>query len=313
MKLKKALIFGISGQDGSYLAKLLLSKKYLVHGVSRKKKNINLKKLNINNKVKISILKLNNEKKIFSILNKGFDEIYFCGGQSNIIDSYNDKEQETYESQIIPVSHILEYIRLRNNKIKFIFSCSSEIFGKLKKKISELDEKKPLSPYGLSKLAAFEIIKSYREMFQLEVSSAILFNHESLLRRNEYVIKKIIETVKLIKLKKVNKIEMGDINIQRDWGYAPEYMKIMHAIMQSKNNSDFIIATGKSTSLKKILKIVFNFENLDWKKYVVKKNIFFRPNEIKSKKANIIKLKKIIKLYPKKNIYYILKKLYFNE
>ena len=90
MKLKKALIFGISGQDGSYLAKLLLSKKYLVHGVSRKKKNINLKKLNINNKVKISILKLNNEKKIFSILNKGFDEIYFCGGQSNIIDSFND-------------------------------------------------------------------------------------------------------------------------------------------------------------------------------------------------------------------------------
>jgi len=305
---KKALIFGITGQDGTYLANLLLKKKYQVHGVSRGKNFVNLDKLNILKSVKIHILKKNNNvKKINRILNHTFNEIYFCGGQSNVKESFFKMEYETYESQILPIQTILEFIRKSKKKIKFLYSSSSEIFGyKNKKKLKEEDNKTPLSPYALAKLAGYEIVKSYREMFKLPVFSIILFNHESPLRKNTYVIKKIVSETNKIKLGKTKKILLGNINIKRDWGWAPEYMEGFYKAMKSSETKDYIIATGKTISLKKVIKIVFKKSKLNWKKHVGYSKKNFRKHDIKENYADISLIKKKLKWSPKYKIYHII-------
>ena len=172
MKIKKALIFGISGQDGSYLANFLIKKRYQVDGVSKSFKYKNLKILKIQRKIKI----FKYPKKIDSLLKKNYDEIYFLGGQSNVFKSFSDREL-TYNSQIKPLIPILENIRMKKIKSKFLYASSSEIYGnyKNKKRKDENSFKQPVSPYGLSKLIGFEIIKSYREMFKIPVCSVIFF------------------------------------------------------------------------------------------------------------------------------------------
>ena len=192
MMKKKVLIFGITGQDGSYLAKEFLKKNYLVYGVSRFNNLKNLKKIKIANFVNIFFLKKFSVKNINKILNKKFDSIYFFGGQSKVTKSYKE-DKETFESNIIPVKTILEFIK-NNRKIKFFFASSGEIFGNQNsKKINEDSIKVPLSPYALAKLTCLELIRSYREMFKLKVGSFIFFNHESNLRDKSYVIVKIIK------------------------------------------------------------------------------------------------------------------------
>ncbi len=191
---KKILIFGITEQNGSYLAQLFLKKKnYIVYGATRKKKFLNLRKLNILKSIKIKIIKnFNNEFQIKKLLKKNFNQIFFLGGEQNISESFFKKEYETYESNIIPVKTILEFIKTSQKKTKFLFAATREMYGYNKKtKISENSQTNPYSPYGLSKIACFEFIKSYREMFNLPVFSIIFFNHESPLRKGNYVIKKI--------------------------------------------------------------------------------------------------------------------------
>ena len=297
---KKILIFGITGQDGSNLAKLYIKKKCIVHGISRKKRRRfkNLIKLNIFNKVKIFKI-----DKDFSVLKKilkfNYDYIYFLGGQSSVIKSYIDFEYETYDSVINPLRIILEFIRKQKKKSKFMFSASSEIFGSnYKKKLKVNSTKNPLSPYGLSKLIGFEIVKSYREMFNLPFFSIIFFNHESNLRGDDYVIKKISNYLRDKKFKKNQKLKLGDINVIRDWGWAPEYMEILSKIMNKRNIDDYIIATGKSVPLKKIIKTFFNQYNLNYKKYIVIKKDYIRKFEVKENYADIKKLKKELNLKP---------------
>ena len=308
---KKALIFGITGQDGAYLADLLLNKKYQVHGVSRGKNFVNLKKLNIFKKLKIHILKKNNDtKKMNIILKNMFDEIYFCGGQSSVQESFFKKEYETYESQILPIQIILEFIRKSKKKIKFLYSSSSEIFGNYsKKKLRETDEKKPVSPYALAKLAGYEIVKSYREMFNLSVFSIIPFNHESPLRGDSYVIKKIVSGADKIKLGKINKIVLGNINIKRDWGWAPEYVQGFYKAMKSQTVNDYIIATGKTTSLKEIIKMVFKKKNLNWKKHIGYSKKNFRKYDIIENYADTSSIKKKLKWSPKFTIHQVINKI----
>lgn len=311
--IKKALIIGIYGQDGFYLSNLLLKKKnYKVYGVSRIKKIKTRAKTS--KKVKIFTLKKNNDsRKLNKILNIGFDEIYFAGGQSSVKNSFSLQEYETFESQIFPIQIILEYIRTKNKKTKFLYFCSSEIFGDHKKnKIKESDKKKPLSPYGLAKLASFEIIKSYRKMFNLPVFSVIFFNHESSLRDKAYVIKKVILAVKKIK-KKTDKIYLGNINVKRDWGWAPEYMLGCYKIMKNKNVDDYIIATGKTVALKKVIRMIFNLKKLDWNKYVRTNQKNIRIADIKENYADISKIKNELNWHPKVRINEIIKKIYNNK
>lgn len=310
--IKKALIIGIYGQDGFYLSNLLLKKKnYKVYGVSRIKKIKTRAK--ISNKVKIFTLKKNKDpRRLNKILNTGFDEIYFAGGQSSVKNSFSLQEYETFESQIFPIQIILEYIRTKKKKTKFLYFCSSEIFGDHKKnKINESDKKKPLSPYGLAKLASLEIIKSYRKMFNLPVFSVIFFNHESSLRDKDYVIKKVILAVKKIK-KKTDRIYLGNINVKRDWGWAPEYMIGCYKIMKLRKVDDYIIATGRTVALKKVIRMIFNLKKLNWNKYVRSSPKNFRIADVKENYADISKIKNELNWYPKVKINDIIKKIYNN-
>ena len=298
---KKALIFGITGQDGSILSSILLAKNYEVHGISRKKNYKNLDKLRIKKKINKYLIKNNNEKKIINILKKNFEEIYFLGGQSSVNESFNLIE-ETFDSQIRPVKIILNYIYNRKKKkTKFLYAASSEIFGqkKNKKKLTEKDTKEPISPYALSKLISYEIIREYRNTHKLPVCSAILFNHESNLRDKNYVLKKIVNAIKDIKLNKKKKIKLGNINIKRDWGWAEDFMTACNLILSKNKIDDYIIATGRTTSLKKILQKTLKNQKYSWQNYInIDKNLF-RKFDIKENYANISKIKKNLNWRPK--------------
>ncbi len=312
---KKALIIGISGQDGSLLAKHLLKKNYLVHGILRNSYK-NLKILKILQEIKIHKLKIISEKKLNLILKKNFDEIYFLGGQSSVIKSYK-KIYETYSSQLEPVRIILNFIhKQKKKKSKFLFAGSSEIFGDINGKNSlTLDsKKKPKSPYGLSKLICFEMIKSYREMFKLPVYTVIMFNHESNLRPNSFIIKKIINYLKKISTNKVkSKLSIGNTKIKRDWGWAAEYMEGCHKIINSKKISDYIIATGKTVSLENLIDYSFKRFGLNWKKYIYVDKKKIRKFDINENNANIGKIKKEIKWAPKINYKKVINQMLLNE
>ena len=297
---KKILIIGISGQDGAYLAKLYLDKKiYEVHGIVRSQNNPNLETLGIRKLLKIHLIKNfkdSNRNKLIKILKINFDKIFFFGGQSSVKDSFKDKEYETYESQILPVREILEYLRKSKKKTKFLFAASSEMYGDMKKKkISERSKTEALSPYALSKIASYEIIKSYRLMFNLPVFSMIFFNHESDLRRKDYVIKKIILGVKNIKKGKQKKIVLGNINVKRDWGWAPEFMNICYKAINHREINDYVLATGQTVSLKHVIMTVFKINNLNWKNHVDISKNHIRTSEIRENYANISFIKKKIK------------------
>ncbi len=301
MNLKKALIFGITGQDGAYLAKILIDKKYKVYGISRKKNYVNLKKLGILKNTKIfNFLSFSNNK-IENILRKKFDEIYYLGGQSSVSVSFK-RSFETYESQVAPLKLILNFIlNQKNKKTKFLYAGSSEMFGNINKqnKISENSPKKPVSPYGMSKLIGYEIIRSYRLTFKLPVCTAILFNHESSLRTNNYIIKKIINYAKKINFSKNKILEVGNINIKRDWGWGPEYMIGCNKILKSKKIDDYIIASGKTVSLKKIIYLIFKQYNLNWKSFTKVNKKYIRKFEIFENYSNNKKIKKQINWSPK--------------
>ena len=308
---KKALIFGITGQDGSYMAKLLIEKNYSVHGICRKKNHKNLKALNLLTKVNLYIFPKLNELKIYQLLKKNFSEIYFLGGQSSVNDSFL-KRVETYESQISPLKVILDYIvQQKGAKSKFLYAGSSEIYGNANynKKLTEDDKKKPVSPYGLSKLIGYEIIKSYRTMFNIPVCTAILFNHESPLRPEKFVFKKIINSVEKVRKNNKVRLRMGNIEVKRDWGWGPEYMMGCHKILNSKKIDDYIIATGKTIALKKIIEECFKKYDLNWKKYTIIEKQKYRKFEIKENYSSIKKLKKNINWFPKNDYMSVIKKL----
>ena len=298
---KKVLIFGVTGQDGAILSSILLKKNYEVHGISRKKNYKNLDKLRVKEKIRKYLIKNNNEQKILNILKKNFEEIYFLGGQSSVKESFSLVD-ETYESQIKPVKIILNYIyNQKKKKTKFLYAASSEIFGQKtnKKKLTENDTKEPISPYALSKLISYEIIREYRNSHKLPVCSAILFNHESNLRDKSYVLKKIANAIKQIKLDKKKKIKLGNINIKRDWGWSEDFMNACNLILTKNKIDDYIIATGKTTSLKKVLQMGLKNQKYSWRNYVNIDKKLFRKFDIKENYASISKIKKNLNWKPK--------------
>ena len=228
----KVLIYGISGQDGSYLAKKYLEEKFIVHGISRKKGkwDKNLRYLDIKDKIKIFRVD-KNFNNLHSILKNYYKYIIHLDDQFSVIGPYSKLEQETFESQILPLQIFLEKLKSqKKNRTKLMFSSSSGIYGNQKKiRLNEKSLRIPQSLYALSKLIGYEIVKSYREMFNLKVFSIIFFKNETILRNDNFILKKI---------------EKGNIDLIRDWGSSDEYMKIIFNIMKKSKVDDYVFATG---------------------------------------------------------------------
>ena len=292
MKYKKtAIIFGISGQDGAYLANLLIKKKYKIIGITRNlnKKNLNkLEILKIKNKIKLIKYKkfdLNFIKTLAKKFNNHIKEIYFLSGESSPKKSF-DIPIETFNSNSNNLLIILEYIRRYNSKTRLFYASSSEIFKKNKSQIfdekSELDSR---SPYATSKIASTLMIKNYREEFKLFLCSGILFNHESPLRSEQFVFTKIIKKLKQIK-HRGGILKLGNIQTKRDVGWAPEYVKAMWMMLQSKKPSDFVIGTGKMISIKDFIKLTIKILNIKKSIKVLKNQRFYRKNDLIAYKSN---------------------------
>jgi len=299
---KSVLIFGITGQDGSLLAKHYIDKKFKVYGVvtSKKFSSRNLDRLKIIRKVKLFDDIKVNEKDIKNVIDKSkCSIIYLLSGISSVAKS--DKlKYETLTSNnsiLIEILQILTFQGLK--KIKIFNASSGEIFGDNKGANNENSKINPMSYYALAKAMSLEISRAYREQFKLKIYNGILFNHESLLRPKTYVIRKIISGVNNIFYKKNNKLIMGNTKVYRDWGWAPEYVKIIYKIMNSREPSDYIIATGKITKLDHIIKKVFNHYKIKPQKFLKKSNKFKRKLEALQIKADITKLQKKIKYTPK--------------
>ena len=323
MKKKIALITGICGQDGAYLAELLLKKNYKVIGADRRSSRNNywrLKKLKILDKIIIEDFELTEITNIFNLFKKyNFDEVYNLAAQSFVKASFSTPIN-TADVNSLGVLRILEVIRSQNKKIKFFQASTSEMIGNsINKSQNESAKFDPQSPYGASKVFAHQIVKNYRDAYGLHACSAISFNHESPLRGEEFVTKKIIKNLAEIKKKNISSFEIGNLYAKRDWGYAKDYVEAFWKMLQLKNPDDFVIATGKSYTIKHFLdlslkKLNFRYKwqgkgmsmkciDLNSKKIIIKINKkYFRPTEVHYLHGDYKNAKKELKWKPKTNL-----------
>jgi len=281
---QKALIVGISGQDGAYLAKFLLSKGYEVYGTSR---NISsndfngLRSLKVLEKINLIEADPINFNDVSSfVVNIEPEEIYNLSGQSSVGLSFK-KPLETFLSIELATINILEAIRLRNKKIKFYNAGSGEMFGNTSGKAAvEEMPLNPVSPYGFAKANATTQVSSYRTIYGLHACTGILFNHESPLRPEQYVTQKIIKAACQIGNGSTEKLSLGNIDIARDWGYAAEYVEAMWKMLQCDDPQDIIVATGHTSSLEYLIQQAFQYFNLNWKDHVEVDKTLLRDSEI---------------------------------
>ena len=300
MKKKIALIFGVSGQDGSYLADFLIKKNYSVIGVTRNKSKKNmyrLEKLKIFNRVKIIQGVVLDQKFLNKIIKKysSIKEIYYLTGDSSATDSFI-YPQKSFESNTTGILNILLTIKKINKKIKVFYAASGQFYGNSKNNYySEKSVIKPTTPYAIAKAAGYWLVKIFRENYDLYACSGILFNHESPLRSDEFVTKKIINVSKQIKKNNKVKLRMGNIDVYRDWGWAPEYVKAMWLMLQQKQPIDLIIGSGKKFSVRDFVNEVFKKMKIDKKNLITGTNKLIRKIDIQSYRANTTLCKKIIK------------------
>jgi len=316
---KRALIFGVSGQDGSYLSRFLVSKKNQVYGTTRNNNKRNLKNLislEIANKVKIFKCDIKNFYQVKKIIQKiKPHKIFYLCGQSSVTESYTNPA-ESFKSNTLGLLNILETVKESNRKIKVFNAVSGQIYGNRKKNIyNEKSYIEPKSPYGVSKASSFWLTKIFRDWYGVKCCSGILFNHESPLRSDEFVTKKIINNCKLIKKEKLKYLYMGDINIYRDWGWAPEYVEAMYLMLKQKNPKDLVIGSGKRHSLKNFIYEVFRLLKIPRKHLKENTKKFMRKNDIRSYRADPRLAKKILNWKAKttfKKIIYkmVMKQLY---
>lgn len=299
--MKIAIITGITGQDGAYLTKFLLEQNYKVIGITRNLHSGNylgLKYLNVYDEVELVEANLLDFSNIIRLLEKYHpDEIYNLAAQSSVGLSF-EQPIGTLEFNIISTANILEAVRIINKKIKVYQSSSSEMYGNVDKSKLPIDETfiiHPSSPYGISKAAAHWIAVNYREAYGMFISCGILFNHESVLRRPNFVTKKILSSAIKIKNGELDHITVGNTSIQRDWGYAPEYVKAMWKMLKADVADDFVICTGENHSLQEFIDKVFNKLKLDSKKLVKKDKSLLRPVELDVIYGNPSKARKKLK------------------
>ena len=284
--MKRALITGITGQDGSYLAELLLRKGYEVHGIVRRlaledPQHRLWRIRHILDRLILHPASLESYASIFNVLEDVRpDECYHLAAQSFVSYSFED-EFSTINTNINGAHFVLSAIKQRAPECKFYFAASSEMFGKAKETPqSENTPFHPRSPYGISKVAGFDLTRNYREAYGIFACSGILFNHESPRRGFEFVTRKISNAVARIKLAIDNELRLGNLEAKRDWGFAGDYVKAMWLMLQRDEPDDYVIATNETHSVKHFVELAFNSVGLDWKDYVVVDERFYRPAEI---------------------------------
>ncbi|KOR32003.1 NAD-dependent dehydratase [Achromatium sp. WMS3] len=286
----KALICGVSGQDGAYLAKFLLSKGYQVYGASRNAQSSsfhNLNKLGIQDRVSLVSVTLTDFRSVLQALAKFQpDEVYNLAGQSSVGLSF-EQPVETMESIVIATLNLLEAIRFTGQKIKLYHAGSSECFGNIGfQAADELTPFRPRSPYAVAKSAAHWEVANYREAYNLFACTGILFNHESPLRPKHFVTRKIVSSACRIATGSQEKLHLGNITVMRDWGWAPEYVEAMWKLLQQQQPDDFVIATGESHTLEEFINATFTVLELNWRDYVIIDNELYRLTDISISKAN---------------------------
>jgi len=291
--MKKALICGISGQDGAYLAQLLLSKGYLVCGTSRDAQISsfqNLVRLGIRDQIKLESMALTDFRSVLQVLTKiEPDEIYNLAGQSSVGLSF-EQPVETLESMATGTLNLLEAMRFLGASSKFYNAGSSECFGDTGNLAA--DERtpfRPRSPYAVAKATAFWEVANYREAYGLFACSGILFNHESPLRPERFVTQKVVAAACRIAQGSSEKLHLGNVSIQRDWGWASEYVEAMHLMLQQDKPDDYAIATGETNSLEAFVEAAFAEVDLNWHDHVVADASLLRPTDLSVGRANPVK------------------------
>ncbi|MBW4620008.1 MAG: GDP-mannose 4,6-dehydratase [Cyanosarcina radialis HA8281-LM2] len=288
--MKKALICGVSGQDGAYLAQLLLDRGYIVCGTSRDAQVSafrNLARLGISDRLKLESVALNDFRSVLQVLVKFQpDEVYNLAGQTSVGLSF-EQPVETLESISVGTLNLLEAIRFIGKPIKLYNAGSSECFGDTGDRAADENTPfRPRSPYGVAKAAAFWQVANYREAYGLFACSGILYNHESPLRPARFVTQKIVSTACRIAQGSPEKLHLGNISIQRDWGWAPEYVEAMYLMLQQDRPDDYVIATGESRKLEDFVAAAFDSVGLDWHDYVVTDASLLRPTDIAIGRGN---------------------------
>ncbi len=298
MSKKKALICGISGQDGAYLARLLLKKGYEVYGTSRDAQVSSfrgLASLGIRDRVALESMAINDFRSVLQTLSKvAPDEVYNLAGQSSVGLSFQ-QPVETLESVSVGVLNLLEAIRFIGLPIRLYNAGSSECFGDTRgAPADETTPFHPRSPYAVAKATAFWELANYREAYGLFALTGILFNHESPLRPTRFVTKKIVTAACRIASGSKEKLCLGNISIERDWGWAPEYVEAMWLMLQQERPDDFVIATGETHPLAEFVAEAFNCVGLDWHDHVITDPSLYRPTEISIGRGNPAKAGKVL-------------------
>lgn len=300
---KLAIIFGVTGQDGSYLSRLLIDKGYQVVGTTRNLKSINnngLKYLNVLNQIEIIELSKVSYEDVFQLIKKYKPlEIYNLSGQSSVAESFANPTIAEESISIFTVN-ILEAIKNLNRKIRFFYAASGEMFGgNSGLACNELALFNPQSPYAISKLAGFYHSRNYRAAYGIFSCSAIFFNHESPIRPPYYLAKKISRGTALIEAKITDNIKLGNLNVSRDWGFAGDYVEAIYSIMQHSQPDDFVVSTGVKHSVNDFLNVISSFVNFDVRKYVITDSHFYRPLDIESSLGCSKKALQILNWKPK--------------
>jgi len=283
---KKALITGITGQDGSYLSEYLLGLGYEVHGLIRRVSLENPERrmsrlAHIIDELVLHSASMESFPSIFHVISRNkFDECYHLAAQSFVAESFADGFS-TMKANINGTHYMLEAIRELNPECRFYFAGSSEMFGK----VQEVPQREttpfyPRSPYGISKVAGFDLSRNYREAYDMFCCNGILFNHESPRRGFEFVTRKITSTVARIKLGLTDELRLGNLESQRDWGHSADYVRAMHMMLQQPEPDDYVVAMGETHSVQEFCEHAFSIVELDYRDYVVIDEKFFRPAEV---------------------------------
>jgi GDPmannose 4,6-dehydratase len=313
---KKAIIIGVVGQDGSFLAELLHKKNYEVYGVV--KVDVDEKRIDWIKKLvpEIIIYKENVlDKKALEMLIRNInpDEIYNFASYSNVFKPWEDLDGILNLNAKLP-QNILELILLINKKIKYFQASSCLVFGKDKSGFQdEKTPKNPIHPYGVTKLYADNILREFRDEFGLYCCSGIFFNHESERRPYGFFSRKITSSVAKIKLKQLDKIKVGNLNSLRDFGYSPDFMEAVYKMMQNEIPTDYCVGTGKLISMENFIEKCFNYVGLDYKQYIDIDEDIYRKNDTETMKANIKKINKDLNWHPETSIDEMIKKMIDND
>ncbi|MCF8196403.1 MAG: GDP-mannose 4,6-dehydratase [Polynucleobacter sp.] len=314
MSQKVALICGVSGQDGSYLAQLLLGKGYSVFGTSRDVQGSgfsNLRQLGIKEQIQFISMVPEDFRSVLVALRKSKpDEIYYLAGQSSVGLSF-EQPAETIQSITLGTLNMLEGCRMMDKQIKLYHAGSGECFGDTQgKPANEQTPFLPMSPYAVAKSSAYWLVNNYRDAYGLFACTGILFNHESPLRPERFVTQKIIYAVKQIARGSNEKLKLGRLDIARDWGWAPEYVDAMWRMLQQDQAQDFVIATGTTMNLEEFVQAAFNEADLNWRDHVIQDSSLFRPTDLAIGRADPGQAAKILHWHAATRGIDVVKKMY---